>query len=360
MGALDHVRCCQRPSELHRQSGPGRLGISPGALFNRAGDTWCVLLKAPGKVSKKPLGGVCIIELPGLAAAGMQFPGQAIDDVPARKRWIADACPEGPPDRCTQRLGAGEHEQAASRRVQASLNEVACQRLHRGHVLGGSLHHTERMLDFARACPARWRQARRKLEDPSIDRSSMDVWLQTQRRAFAIETGQIEGLYLLRRGVTETLIAESFGAVRGAHSATEISDNTPKGLLEDQEAALEMMFAHVREERPLVGSAIKEWHLLLTRHQETAAGIDPFGNRTEIPLRKGQYKIRSDNPRRRDGFIHEYCPPEQVQVEMDRFLAFHESHAGLDLAPELEAAWLHHEFVRSIPSRMAMAGSPGC
>ncbi len=209
--------------------------------------------------------------------------------------------------------------------------------------------HRQLKHDYARACAGRWRQARRKLEDPSIDRSSMDVWLRTQRRAFAIETGQIEGLYLLRRGVTETLIAEGFERVRGAHSATEIAGSTLKGLLEDQEAALEMMFAHVREERPLVGSAIKEWHLLLTRHQESAAGIDPFGNRIEIPLRKGQYKLRPNNPRRQDGFVHEYCPPEQVQTEMDRFLAFHAGHAGLDLAPELEAAWLHHEFVRIHP-----------
>ena len=34
---------------------------------------------------------------------------------------------------------------------------------------------------------------------------------------------------------------------------------------------------------------------------------------------------------------------------MDRFLAFHEGHRDLDLAPELEAAWLHHEFVRIHP-----------
>ena len=67
-----------------------------------------------------------------------------------------------------------------------------------------SPEHRQLQHDYARACAGRWRQARRKLEDPSIDRSSMDVWLRTQRRAFAIETGQIEGLYLLRRGLTET------------------------------------------------------------------------------------------------------------------------------------------------------------
>ncbi|MCY3877607.1 MAG: Fic family protein [Rhodobacteraceae bacterium] len=47
--------------------------------------------------------------------------------------------------------------------------------------------------------------------------------------------------------------------------------------------------------------------------------------------------------------MHEYCPPEQVQTEIERFLAFHADHRGLDLAPETEAAWLHHEFVRIHP-----------
>lgn len=217
--------------------------------------------------------------------------------------------------------------------------------------------------DGARAAAKRWREMRARLEDKSLDRSSMDLWLLSQRRAFAIETGQIEGLYLLKRGVTETLIAEGFEGVRGSHSVIDVSDQTLKGLLQDQEAALEMMFAHVSNKRPLTGSAIKEWHALLTRHQTSATGITPFGKRVEIPLRKGQYKIRPNNPRRSDGFVHEYCPPEQVEQEMEKFLVFHNGHLKLALAPEVEAAWLHHEFVRIHPfqdgngriSRMLMA-----
>lgn len=201
----------------------------------------------------------------------------------------------------------------------------------------------------ARQAANSWRKVRSELERPEIDRSSMDLWLLSQQRAFAIETGEIEGLYLLRRGVTETLIAEGFEGVRGAHSVTSIDDSTLKGLLQDQEAALEMLFDHVKDKRPLNSSAIKEWHALLTRHQKSATGIDVFGNRVEIPLRRGDWKIRPNNPRRDDGFVHEYCPPEQVHSEIDRFLTFHEGHRNLDLAPELEAAWLHHEFVRIHP-----------
>ena len=203
--------------------------------------------------------------------------------------------------------------------------------------------------DAARQAATRWRRARKDLENPEIDRSSMDIWLREQNRAFAIETGQIEGLYELRRGVTETLITEGFENVRGAHTVSNVDDDTIKGLLQDQEAALEMLFAHVRDGRPLTAAAIREWHALLTRHQDSATGIDMFGNMVEIPLRKGRWKVRPNNPRRADGHVHEYCPPEQVGTEMERFLKFHEGHAGLDLAPETEAAWLHYEFVRIHP-----------
>ena len=201
----------------------------------------------------------------------------------------------------------------------------------------------------AREAAARWRRARDRLGDPAIDRSAMDIWIREQNRAFAIETGQIEGLYLLRRGVTETLVVEGFEGARGAHSALEIGDDTLRGLLDDQQASLEMLFAHARGERPLTDSAIKEWHALLTRHQASAAGIDPFGRRTEIPLRRGQWKIRPNNPRRPDGFVHEHCPPEQTQSEIDRLLSFHGGLRDLNLPPELEAAWLSHEFVRIHP-----------
>ena len=87
----------------------------------------------------------------------------------------------------------------------------------------------------------------------------------------------------------------------------------------------------------------------MPRRQKTAAGIDPFGHRIEIPFRHGEDKIRPNNPLRPDGVAHEYCPPEQTQNEMNRILEFHHGHEKLNLAPEVEAVWLHHEFVRVHP-----------
>ena len=196
-----------------------------------------------------------------------------------------------------------------------------------------------------------WREARRELEDRRMDRTLMDIWLRERNRAFAIHTGQVEGLYLLRRGVTEQLITEGFESVRGAHSVTgELEDRTLRGLLDDQEETLDAVFDMAKGGTPLSHTTIKGLHAILTRHQDTAVGIHGItGERIQIPLRKGDYKIRPNNPRREDGFIHEYCPPEQVDSEMDRFLEFHRSHADRELPTEVEAAWLHHAFVRIHP-----------
>ena len=205
----------------------------------------------------------------------------------------------------------------------------------------GSSHYRERV--------RRWHDVRGRLQDRAVDRTLLDIWLRERARAFAIETGQIEGLYTLRRGVTEQLIAEGFEGVRAAHAFEPgLSDQTLKGLLEDQHAAVELVFEAAAGRRPLSHHTMKSWHQLLTRHQEHAVGVRD-GRRVPIDLRRGDYKVWPNNPRRPDGVVHEYCPPEQTRSEMDRLLDMHHGHAERGLPAEVEAAWLHHRFVRIHP-----------
>ncbi len=65
----------------------------------------------------------------------------------------------------------------------------------------------------------------------------------------------------------------------------------------------------------------------------------------------GVWKTLPNNPRRTDGRVHEYCPPEQVQSEMDRFIDLHREIEAQDYPVEVEAAWMHHRFVRTHPFR---------
>ena len=181
---------------------------------------------------------------------------------------------------------------------------------------------------------------------------ALDIYLRERRREFAIETGQIEGLYTLRRGITEQLITEGLEGVRSIHTVEGVDDATIQGLLADQEAALELVFSTVKQERPLSHSVLFEWHALLTRHQETVVGLTPEGRRVQVPFEeKGMYKIRPNNPRRPDGAIHEYCPPEQCRSEMDRLFSLYEGIQEENYPVEVEAAWLHHRFVATHPFR---------
>ena len=209
-----------------------------------------------------------------------------------------------------------------------------------------------------------WASIRAQLKDRDGPRAFLDKWLEERGRAFAIETGQIEGLYTLKAGITEQLIAEGLaGAVR-SHTVENVEDRTIKGLLADQEAAYNMLFEDVASGRPLTQHAVKSWHQLVTRHQETVAGLTVEGRRVQVPFRrKGVWKIRPNNPRRPDGVMHEYCPPEVVQDEMDRFFALHGEVERERYPVYVEAAWMHHRFVRTHPfqdgngrvSRMLMA-----
>ncbi len=206
-------------------------------------------------------------------------------------------------------------------------------------------------LSSYREVVARWRDARTRFADGKVDHTLMDIRLRERRRGFAVETGQIEGLYHLRYGVAEQLLTEGFEGARGSDSLIGgLSDETLRGLLKDQMETLETVLGWAKAGKPLSHQAFKTLHRTLVRHQDTAVGIEGLtGRRIQIPLRKGDYKVRPNNPRRLDGFVHEYCPPEQVRSELDRLLEFHRGHEDMNLPTEVEAAWLHHEFVRVHP-----------
>ena len=107
--------------------------------------------------------------------------------------------------------------------------------------------------------------------------------------------------------------------------------------------------ARLQGERELTAGYIKELHAALMRNQDTFTVLDQFERLSERPMEKGVYKSQPNNPRRPDGEMHEYCPPEHVAAEMDRMLALYRSHGAKNVPVEVEAAWLHHVFTQIHP-----------
>ena len=197
----------------------------------------------------------------------------------------------------------------------------------------------------------RWRDYRRRIgrrEELGAEGAIAD-FTERLKREWAIETGLIERVYTLTRGITEILIDRGLREELIPSSATDRDPALVFDMIQDHAVAVDGLFDFVNRERQLSTSYIKELHSVLLAHQETASARDIFGRRVEMPLTKGDYKKRPNNPVRPDGLIHEYCPPEQVASEMDRLLAMHREHGEGGVAPEVEAAWIHHRFAQIHP-----------
>lgn len=189
-----------------------------------------------------------------------------------------------------------------------------------------------------------WREQRDRLGNQAAYRQ----FEERLKREWAIETGLIERLYTLDRGITQLLIEHGIQtALIPRDSAT--NPDLIVAMIADHKAAVEGLFDFVKGSRPLSTSYVKELHALITRHQETVEGVDSLGRSTSTPLLRGAYKRLPNNPLRPDGALHEYCPPEQVDSEMDRLIAWHHQHQHNGVPPEVEAAWLHHRFAQIHP-----------
>jgi len=180
------------------------------------------------------------------------------------------------------------------------------------------------------------------------DSEQLGVFTERLNREWAIETGIIENLYDIERGVTQTLIEQGFQAAILEHGSTNKDRDYVLALIEDQKAALEGLFAFVKQDRLLTVGYIKELHAAMTRSQTVTEAFTPSGERVEVPLLRGDWKKDPNYPYR-DGKQYRYCPPEQTASEMERLVEMHHRHHEDAVPSEIEAAWLHHRFTQIHP-----------
>jgi prophage maintenance system killer protein len=189
-----------------------------------------------------------------------------------------------------------------------------------------------------------WKRRRVELEkNPDDYKQFMDKL----KRKQAIDTGILEKMYDLKKGVTETLIKEGFRASNIQYGDTNIPPELLMDYLNDNLEAIDYVFYFIKNDRELTVSYIKELHALITRHQDTIDAIDQFGRRGKVPLLKGEYKKSPNNPQR-DGVIYNYCPPEHTASEMDNLIDIFNNKLN-NAHIIIKAAYLHHSFVQIHP-----------
>ena len=193
-----------------------------------------------------------------------------------------------------------------------------------------------------RAFEKLWQRERESLRE----QQAVEAFNERMARWWSIETGIIERLYEVSEGITIELVNKGFEASLIPHGESSLPGEELVAILRDHRESLDFVMDVVGGQRQLTTAWIKELHALLTRNQRTAEGFDQFGRHVEFELRRGDWKIRPNNPLTRAGAIHEYCPPDQVGSEMDRLI---ELYAACPPFAEVRAAWLHHAFTQIHP-----------
>ncbi len=191
-----------------------------------------------------------------------------------------------------------------------------------------------------------WVRKRQALKE---DAREYVIFMDHLKRQHAIETGIVEKLYDLSEGVTETFIKEGFVEAYLQHGDTNIPPSQLMDYLQDNFDAIDFVFDIVKNDRPITKGFIKELHQLVTRHQDTAEGRDQFGNHLQVPLLKGAFKERENNPTRADGTRFIYCPPIHVDAEIEKLVTILEELEKRKIKPLVIATWLHLVFVQIHP-----------
>lgn len=187
----------------------------------------------------------------------------------------------------------------------------------------------------------RWERYTSAFEDsqnsePELLTRALDI----VRRAAAVDTGAIEGLYDTDRGFTFTV------AMQAAHweATLEQKGSRVKALIESQIHAYDYILDFATQAVPIAEAWIRNLHAEICKAQETYKVWTEIGWQ-EHTLPKGQYKHLPNHVVQADGSIHPYAPVDMTPTEMYRFCEVLRSEAFLSAHPVLQAAYAHYALV---------------
>jgi len=188
----------------------------------------------------------------------------------------------------------------------------------------------------------RWDRYNSSLKHKAAELSpgTLDRARNVAKRAAALDTGAIEGLYEVDRGFTYTVAMETAAweaalAQKGAHV---------RPLFEAQLHAYDYVLDLATKAEPISEAAIRALHEEVCRAQSTYRVMTAVGPQ-EQALPKGQYKTLPNHVRTRKGTDHSYAPVDVTPAEMARLTAELRTSAFLAAHPVTQAAYAHYCFV---------------
>lgn len=197
-----------------------------------------------------------------------------------------------------------------------------------------------------RALTSVWMEKKDQLEDDGAYKE----FIKKLQREWAIETGIIERLYTWDRGVTEVLIEQGIESSIISHKGGVDQKDAEhiQALINDHLGIVEGLFGYIKGDEPLSEYFIRGLQAQFTAHQDYTEAVTESGDLIRVTLQKGEYKTLPNNPRRPDGVVHSYCPPELTKEEMESLVRIYRE-AESKYTPEVKSAWLHHRFTQVHP-----------
>ena len=189
---------------------------------------------------------------------------------------------------------------------------------------------------------------RREKSDPNVYRN----FLEQIYREWAIETGLIEGLYHIDEGTTVTLVREGLLERLIEPGSTDKNSRDVIQAIRDHREAAEFVTDSIRNKQQFTKFYVRQLHQILLRNQEFYVAYDQFRNPVKKELHHGRFKLEPNSPTRIDGGgVHEYCPPEQTDSEVENLISLYVGYQkdGGEYHSLSVAAWLHHRFTQVHP-----------
>lgn len=179
----------------------------------------------------------------------------------------------------------------------------------------------------------------------SVPQEVRERAVQAVRNAAAIETGAIEKLYELDRGITITAALQ----VAQVEALLGKQEEKARGLIESQMAAYDFVLDFVTRRQALAQAWIRQLHHQLCSAQETYRVLLPDGQFGQRSLPLGTYKEEPNHVRTVAGHVHHYAPVQRTEPEMQRLVEETRSVQFEAAHPVDQASYAHYAFAAVHP-----------
>ena len=191
-----------------------------------------------------------------------------------------------------------------------------------------------------------WDDAKRRVEQSrkAASKATIEQIAEELLRLAAVDTGALEGLYEVDREFTVSVAVEeaawqSIGLVKG---------KPVEELIHAQRDAFALVLDAATNSTPTSEVLVRQLHEQVCRTQSHYVVHTAAGPQEQL-LPKGEYKRTPNYPRKPNGEVFVYAPPEETKREMGRLVDELATAAFAQAPPAVQAAYAHHAFVTIHP-----------